>query len=365
MKKLTLSLLSIALMLSSCTDDDQKQDQPQSLPDTYNFENVSYTGQENRLDMLSEIVSYAKTSNNGDAISAKQLFDMYANDGYTWEKAELNNSTKDIQSKLASEGGVKIGEWITELETISQNPGTGSNGTAGIVSSNSGTKQYLIDENGFELAQLIDKGTMGALAYYQAATVYLGDNKMDVDNEVVEDGKGTEMQHHWDEAFGYLGVPRDFASEGFTYDNTAEYHRFWAKYTNSLDEQLNNNEALMDAFIKGRDAINRSDYDTRDAAISEVRREWEEVSAAMAIHYLNGGKADFADDALRTHQLSEAYAFIWNLKFNPEQKMTDAEIDKILDEKLENLYDITVTEINEVTDLLAERYGFENIKDNL
>lgn len=365
MKRISLSLVALLFMTTSCEED--KKDQPASaqLPDTYNFENVSYSGQEYRISMLDEIVSYAKSSNNGDAVSAEQLFNMYANTNYNWSEDALNITDKDIQSKLATEAGAKIGAWINKLDTISQNPGTGSNGQAGIVSSNSGNKQYLLDENGFELAQLIDKGSMGALAYYQATSVYLGDQKMDVDNETVEAGKGTAMQHHWDEAFGYWGVPRDFGSEGFTYDSQAEYARFWAKYTNAVNDHLNSNAELMQAFIKGRDAINREDYDTRDAAIEEVRSEWEQVVAAMAIHYLNGGRAEFADDALRCHQLSEAYGFIWSLKFNPSQEMSDSEIDQILNDNFDNLYDISVNEINTVRDLIAERYGLKEMKDNL
>lgn len=364
-KKLTLSLLSLALFgLTSCEDDDQ-QDQPAALPSTYNFENVSYTGQENRLDMLSEIVSYVKTSNDGDYVDESQVFAMFNNQGYTWSKAELNNSTKQIANKT-SEDALAMGEWISELDSISQNPGTGSNGEAGLVQSNSGTKQYLFNADGFELAQLIEKGAMGALAYYQATAVYTSDSKMDVDNESVEAGKGTAMQHHWDEAFGYWGVPKDFGSEDFTYDSNADYHRFWAKYTNAMDEHLGSNSKLMNAFIKGRDAINRKDYDTRDAAIAEVRNEWELVCAAMAIHYLNGAKAEFADDALRNHQLSEAVAFIWSLQFNPTQELTDTEINEgILGAYFTNLYEISVQDITSVKDMLAERYNLEDKKDVL
>jgi len=51
---------------------------------------------------------------------------------------------------------------------------------------------------------------MGACLYYQATSVYMGASKMDVDNETIVPGEGTAMQHHWDEAFGYFSVPKDF-----------------------------------------------------------------------------------------------------------------------------------------------------------
>ena len=69
MKRISLTLLSLSLLTAiSCDkDDDSSTTEPTvTLPETYDFENVSYTGQENRLDMLSEIVTYMKTANSGD-----------------------------------------------------------------------------------------------------------------------------------------------------------------------------------------------------------------------------------------------------------------------------------------------------------
>jgi hypothetical protein len=368
MRKLTLSLLSVAAVLLVSCDKDETDcacSPVEQLPTTYNFENVDHSGQDQRLDMLSEISSYVKTSNNGQAIDEAQVLNMLTNQGYTWSKGELNSSTKQIADKYSDEGGSTIGGWVKDLEQISQNPGTGSNGTAGLVQNAGGTKQYLFDANGYELAQLIEKGSMGALAYYQATSVYLASSKMNVDNETVEPGKGTEMQHHWDEAFGYWGVPANFGSAGFNYDENAEYHRFWAKYFNAVDEHLSVNSSLMKSFIKGRVAINNKDYTTRDAAIAEIRETWELVSAAMAIHYLNGAKADLADDALRNHQLSEAVGFIWSLKFNAAQKLSDVQIQDLIDNNLNNLYNVSVADLNTVKDVLANTYNLNDVKDKL
>lgn len=368
MKKLSLLLVSLVSVFAiSCEKEsnDCMCSLEQPLPETYDFENVDHSGQDQRLDMLSEIASYVKSSNNGDPIDANRVFNMLTNTGYTWSNPELAGATKQIADKMDSDGGQAIGGWINELETISQAPATGSNGTAGLVQSNSGTKQYLFNENGYELGQLIEKGSMGALAYYQATSVYLSDAKMDVDNETVEPGKGTAMQHHWDEAFGYWGVPSNFGSAGFTYDNTAEYHRFWAKYTNAVNGTLNVNSKLMNAFIRGREAITTRDYTSRDQAIAEVRDTWELVSAAMAIHYLNGAKADIADDALRNHQLSEAMGFIWSLQFNPTQKISDVEVQDILTNHFSNLYEVSVADLNAVKDQLAAAYNLTEVKDQL
>ncbi len=76
---------------------------------------------------------------------------------------------------------------------------------------------------------------MGAVFFYQATNVYFGSGKMDVDNTTAEDpaaGKYyTEMEHHFDEAFGYFGAPTDFLT------NTNNL-RFWAKYCDKRNDQL-------------------------------------------------------------------------------------------------------------------------------
>ena len=181
---------------------------------------------------------------------------------------------------------------------------------------------------------------------------------MDVDNEAIEEGIGTAMEHHWDEAFGYLGLPTDFPS------NT-EGLRFWGKYINGRDAQLGSNEKLMKAFITGRAAISNNDLETRDEQIEIIRNEWEKVSAATAVHYLNRANSFFADDAIRNHVLSEAWAFIHALKYNPNKKLTNVEIDAILEDLGDNFYTVTTDNINAVKAALVSAYGFEDIQNQL
>jgi hypothetical protein len=65
-----------------------------SIPATFNFvdasgaSTVSFGGQQQRLEMLGEMVTYMKTANTaGTAISAATLKDMYANGTYAWTDA--------------------------------------------------------------------------------------------------------------------------------------------------------------------------------------------------------------------------------------------------------------------------------------
>ena len=131
------------------------------------------------------------------------------------------------------------------------------------------------------------------------------------------------MEHHWDEAFGYLGVPRDFplSTDGVV---------FWGDYCNKRDELLQTNQRIMDGFIKGRAAISNGDLPTRDEAIAEVRQVWEEVVVSTALHYLNQAIDQYDDFALRAHAISEGLAFIYSLQFNPAKRLSNQEVNELL-----------------------------------
>jgi hypothetical protein len=208
---------------------------------------------------------------------------------------------------------------------------------------------------------------MGATFYYQATAVYLGSGKMDVDNETVTAGEGTAMEHHWDEAFGYLGVPVDFPTNttGIVY---------WGKYCHARNTLLATSGELMNALLKGRAAISNKDLATRDLMIAEVRRVWEKVVVSTAISYLNIGKDKLGTDAaLAYHALSEAYAFIWGLKFGGDAGVTSAQVDALLtllgdsaNPLNANLYNTTNADIQGVIDALIGYYpALSSVKNDL
>ncbi len=358
-----LAIAAITLTSISCSKEDPA-DSTTNLPSTYNFENVDISGQATRLDMLSDVVSYMKTGNDGATLSATQLQQMFENNNYNWQNTDLNGSTKQLANKLADGESPFFGDLFGQIEMISKSTQPGSNGTAGLVTSGSGTRTYMMNEEGLEPLQMIEKGAMGALMTYQITQVYLGTEKMNVDNETVVPGKGTEMQHHWDEAFGYWGVPVNYGAAGFSYEKDSEYDRFWGKYCNGRDALINSNSRLMKAFIKGRAAINRKDYNTRDVAIEEVRTVISEVAAATAIHYYNAALNNFGDDALRNHALTEGLAFLYGLQFNPAKKVSTTDIEATLS-VFSNLYTVNAATITQERDALAAAYGWTDIKESL
>ena len=359
--RVVCTLICAALLFSACKP--EKIDD-YTVPATYNFENVSYSGQTQRLNMLGELEIYMDQSGTvGTALDADKLKAMYSNDSANAGWQGTYEDSKQLKSKTFEAEQAVFDDLLERLAKASQSAVAGSEGVAGVVESKSGEKAYLLDENGLDLVQMIEKGLMGACFYYQATTVYFGSGKMDVDNETVTEGKGTEMEHHWDEAFGYLGVPIDFPA------NT-DGIRYWGKYANSRDGVLGSNQELMDALLKGRAAISNDDLEARDEAIAEARDAWEMVSVGTALHYINAGIENFDDIAIRAHALSEAAGFIYSLKFNETKRITNSEIDELntlvggaADFASMNLYNADTAKLQQAKDKLAQYYGVEDKKD--
>lgn len=339
------------------------------VPTSYVFERngestVSFNGQKERLDMLSELVTYMKTANTpGTALEESKLLDMYANENSPFNNTDLNNSTKKLQNKTAGDDPTIIDyfeklmkEMVADSDSTETGKYEGKSGMPGVVQS--GTKTYLQSAKGHEYTQLIEKGLMGAVMMHQISHVYLGDSKMNVENEIVEEGMSyTKMEHHWDEAFGYLLGTVNFPTEGTD--------RFWGKYTNGRNDLLKSNEKLMNAFIRGRFAITQNDETVRNAQIEIIREELEKVCAATVIHYLKSAKSDIADDALRNHALSEAWAFIDNLKYAFSGKLTVTQIEAHKSKIGDDFYAVSAGNLTSVIDDLSITYGFESIKDQL
>ena len=244
----TYIALSSVVFFTSCEKDEMKND----VPETYNFENASYSGQVERLNMLAELEAYLKTANSGGVIDAAQAKAMYANDttyGYVWTSSSFENGqpTKNLKSKTHPDQQVAVESLIDQLADLSVYGDT--------TISIDGKKTYLFDANGFEPIQLIVKGIMGSCFYYQGTSVYLSDGKMAVDNDNLVEGKDyTKMQHHWDEAFGYLGASVDFSGA-----NTGS-GIYWGKYAKkTLAGGLTSIDDLMEAFISGRAAIDNKE----------------------------------------------------------------------------------------------------------
>lgn len=338
---------------------DEPEDATYTIPTTYAFTDVNgnstvdYSGQTERLDQLSEMVTLMKTGTTS-ILNVQVLKDMFANTNGNGNGNFSFSSTKQLKDKCFSLDQNLFESWMDSIAGASSDFAmTASDGQAGTLSSGSST--YLFDENGIEYLQLIEKGLMGAVFMYQSLNVYFGPGKMDVDNSVaVDPGNGkyyTTMEHHFDEAFGYFGVDINFPTTVPT--------RFWGKYCVSQNSNLNCSADMMNNFLKGRAAISADELADRDAAINAIRKEWEEISAYQAMTYLEDAVGYFGnDDAKFLHALSEAYAFSWNLRYAPVEtrRMDATEHASLMALFNSNFWSMSVADLNAIKAAIDAKY---------
>ncbi|MEJ6737228.1 MAG: DUF4856 domain-containing protein [Flavobacteriales bacterium] len=383
----TLVLASTILMTVGCSKDDTPEPvvanpvpttptPTYTIPTTYTFNdgagasNVSFGGQKQRLEMLSEMVTYMKTANTaGVTISATTLKSMYENNAYTWIDNNvpllgMTGSSKQLKSKTAAgDVGVQtmFENYMDSLEVLSTGSTSNSSQTYGVSGVwTNGVKSYLMAENGYEYTQLIEKELMCAVFMNQMTNNYLLSIDSD-DNTAIVSGKNyTEMQHHWDEAYGYFTSEFDFPTNGT--------NRFWGKYADVVDGVLESSNTISLAFRTGRSAINNNDYTVRDAQTIIIVDEMEKICAGSAIHYLNGAKANIADATIKNHELSEAKAFLSGLRYGQKSidgsGMSEADIDIALG-YFSDFQNVTISQLNSAIDLIASKTGLDNVKASL
>jgi len=371
--KNTFALFACAsLLFSSCEKTEEPttttvDDDGYSIPTTYNFSRngattVDFSGQTARLDMFDELSNYLKQGNDGVTLSSTVMLNMFRNENSPFAEASLNTSTKDMASKTFSLDVGTFEQYFLNAAaaSISAND-TASNGQAGISYNADFSKHYLVDANGVEWRQVIVKQLMGALLYYQATSVYLGEDKIGgtVNNTDIVEGKNyTTMEHHFDEAFGYFGVSVDFPSV----TTGARYH---GSYANQRNAVLGSNVKLMNAFLKGRAAIANKDMAAKESAIATIKTEWELVIAGSAIHYLNEAVANFGDDAIRSHVLSECLGFVKSLKYNIDKTISDTDIANVETKIGTNFYNVTIADLNNAKATLVTAFGLTAEADQL
>ncbi len=344
-----------------------------AMPATYEFtrdgsSSVSYSGQTDRLNQLTEMKNLLKTADGGAKIEAQDLLDMFANTNDNGGDNFTFNSTKQLKNKTFELDRDWFETLMTNAAAVSDSGAANvmaSNGKAGLVTRSNGNT-ILVDSNGWEFTQFIEKGLMGATFYYQVGNTYLTDEEIgdDVENTELEDGKNyTAMEHHWDEAFGYMNFPVDFESD---YIGSGSL-KYWGNYTNERDELLGSADILMNAYTLGRAAIVAKKYDIKNAQRDIIYTEFERVIAATAIHYMNEALSA-TNDGDRLHVLSEGYSFVRALRYaHPDHaKFTIAEIDAFLHTDIGNdLWNVQASGLNNVKNQLSTAYNLDGVKDNL
>lgn len=352
-----LSLFAaVALLATSCKKNNN--DTPTyDIPTTYNFSNANFADATTRLGMATEIGNITKLATNGPVDGVK-LKAMLTNTGapFTGAAAVYNTSGIQLNDQFAPAFKTDILNFIDSLVKVAATGNTASRGVAGVGAStaNAATK-YALTGLGVNYAQVINKGLMGGFITYQIVSIM--SNISAYDNVTATNGS-TAMEHAWDMAFGYWGVPIDFPT-----NKTGA--KLWGSYTSQVDAGYHANKILMDAFLKGRAAISHKDNNTISEQAAIILQVFDKLNAAGALQEVQETKAAISDNIVRNSRMSEMYGFIYSIKYNPKHTLSDTQYNALLALFPANYYDLTLTQLNTLRDAVASPYGFDAVKDVL
>ena len=214
MKKLFyLSLLISFGFFTGCDKDDEDIINV-TAPSTYTFErdglsSVSYSGQTCRLQMATDI--YNKM-NDVDAASINEFITMFNNGtGFDFDYTCGKNVGGKTAASPTASSTVKsqFEDMFTKLvnEVYPNWTSTASIGVSGQITNSEGDT-YQVDGKGLEIDQAFIKGLIGALVADQITNNYLTPSKLGTSANNQTDGLSsgdyTDMEHYWDEGYGYL-----------------------------------------------------------------------------------------------------------------------------------------------------------------
>jgi len=323
LNKKTLALFSFLTLLAytGCEDkDDDNAVAEIEVPATFTFQSrfddlssVSYSGQVVRNLLINDI----KTQMGTDAGSKNPatLLSMMANDnasraillasGKSTVQTKYHDiSTSHLNDRLDAVSSITIPGYDTDAKTL----------VVGML--NEAAASGKTRASGIRLDQMVQKTMWGAISYWQATSKYMTKIPND-DNSVAVTGKNyTEMEHHWDESFGYFGAALDYNTayddgtrkSGPSVDSNSdgkldfkkEVNMGWAVTAAKRDlcsscGNYDYTKTIFDAYLEGRTLI------VNQAPLAEiiVQRDiimetWEKVVAAVTQHYINDVAADIA-----------------------------------------------------------------------
>ncbi|MEM9832031.1 MAG: hypothetical protein AAF944_15465 [Bacteroidota bacterium] len=346
MKLLNFLLVGLFLVaLSSCGDDDEP-DAELVIPDTYvsaSFD-ANVAAENTVINELS-----AMTSGANDAESNAQ--------STTVAPIEYPST---LSSVTLPGYRALVQEWLVELVNSAndddgfQNPGDGTPADGeegGLLGSR------LLDENGLELEQMVQKGSFGAALYNHALTVIGGDlsDAAAIDKLVEIHGTGPDFDPSTTGAAATYSRRRSnqTTETGFFYD-------------------------IQASLITAKAAIEGgSSFDTeRDQALADYLLAWEKSNFATVIYYCNATKEQLqaaGDDEAALgnalHAYAEGVAFAHGFKGLANKQITDAQIDSVLElllapegevpESYKFLNDATLlTNLDQIIEDLQGIYGF-------
>lgn len=362
MKKRVLAVTAItcSVFVISCDKDD---DFNYTVSDAYNYTNVefaeatatvnmwqgfqTYLGRGATRQLSQDTVNYL-WSNTNNAFTAEFISNLPNT------PAQINASGFNLVSKVTDAAVIKaLADSMVKISAFyNTNGAEGKPGKQG---------NRIFNHSGFEFNQGVAKGLMGALVL--AKVIQHLDASVSADNSTVTAGKGTAMEHEWDMAFGYVGIPKD-------YDTTKAYagtdvNRPLAVggYFGERGKYIKAGGTVYEAFRKGRAAIAAKDYNARNAAINTIKEYIEKTFAAACYYYISHPQA-ITDKPSQLHELSEGRGFIIALKYRASNsKLTAANYQTLLDilgvsqSAYALINDASFTKLKQAQQILTTAYG--------
>ena len=380
-----------ALTFVSCNDDND----PIVVvdpPSTYDFQrngatSVSYSGQTTRILMSEEIIDAMKDPSFTEA----QIDAMYdhvqgANNftntalnaenksvrGKTAASFDFFNTNATVSQQVKSDFDGWIEEQVNDVYPFWNTTATA--GVAGMLQEAGGGSTRYINGKGLELNQAFNKSLIGALIVDQMLNNYISDNVLDGfadanDAETLVDGKNyTDMEHDWDEAFGYLYGTDNATSPALNADS------FLNKYLSRVENDPDFTgiaAEIYDALKLGRFAIVRKDYTLRNQQADIIREKVSMIIAIRSVYYLQQAKLSLevtgsVDYATMFHDLSEAYGFLYSLQFTRKPNSTEpyftrteamGYINQVYG-TTNGFWDVTASALDQVSDAIAAKFDF-------
>ncbi len=398
MKKILFPIAGlIFIMIASCSSDDSEQIIINNItnPEFYNFQRsnestVDFQGQTARIQMAGETANAFIDFDNASQSSISAMFNHQAGEN-NFNDASLNASDKNLKSKVAASFDLfnsnssestqikaTFEDYITLQTTVvfPNRTTLASPGVAGQIAD--GTRTRYVNGKGLEYNQAFAKSLLGALMTDQMLNNYLspsvldeGENRSNNDNNITEAGKSyTTMEHKWDEAYGYLyGSSANATNPNLT---IGEDDAFLNEYVGRVNDNTDFStiaEDIWNAFKLGRAAIVGKNYQIRDAQAAIIKEKISTVIAARGIFYLQIGKNRIAEGNPEAafHALSEAYGFVYSLRFTrlsneSTSLFSKSEVDSLLDmltNSTENgFWDITPETLDAVSEAIASKFNF-------
>ena len=379
-----LLVMFLGIVLVACNDDPDEVVDPiisVTPPATYAFERdgastVSFSGQSARLEMAAELGTWLNTP-----IKTAAELDAMFNDGTGFGNPALAASGKKLGNKTASSSQASstvkplFDAMITDV-TTNVFPNVANDASAGTPGTytDPGGRTVIINGKGHEVNQLFVKGLMGALVCDQIIWGYLSTGKLDGGTNVADndagtlvDGKAyTQMEHYWDEGFGYLyGLDADLTTAAVEAGSSGG-DVLVSKYMNKVDGSSlpGISQEIYDAFKHGRAAIVAGAYDVRDEQAAIVSTKLSHVIGRKAADYLNSGadKIDAGKWADAHHALSEGWGFILSLQFTKNADTgspyySNSEVNSMLTQ-IDDFWTVAPADLRSMAASIESKFGF-------